>query len=109
VIWGLTNWLLDIAALWVFVAAFGYRLTPGQLLLAYGLASIVALVPVTPGGLGVIEGVLVPTLVTLGSPYAIAVLGVTSWRLVQFWMPIPLGGVSAISLLAGPLRVRRGP
>ena len=102
VIWGLANWLLDVAALGVFLAAFGYHPTPGNLLLAYGLASILALVPITPGGLGVIEGVLVPTLVALGSPYGIAVLGVTAWRLVQFWMPIPLGGVSALSLVAGP-------
>jgi uncharacterized protein (TIRG00374 family) len=101
VIWSLANWLLDAAALWMFLAAFGYLLTPGQLLLAYGLAAILALIPITPGGLGVIEGVLVPTVVAIGAPYSVAVLGVTAWRLVQFWMPIPLGGLSALSLLVG--------
>lgn len=99
VIWGSVNWLLDIAALGVFLAAFGFHPTVGHLLLAYGLAAILALVPITPGGLGVIEGVLVPTLVALGSPYPTAVLGVTAWRLVQFWMPIPLGALSALSLM----------
>ncbi len=106
VIWGLTNWLLDVAALWVFLSAFGYRVAPGHLLLAYGLAMILALVPITPGGLGVVEGVLVPTLVAMGSPYGVAVLGVTAWRLVQFWMPIPLGAVSAVSLAAGSRQPR---
>jgi uncharacterized protein (TIRG00374 family) len=101
VFWGLANWLLDVAALGVFLAAFGFHPTPGHLLLGYGLASILALVPITPGGLGIVEGVLVPTLVALGSPYGVAVLGVTAWRLVQFWMPIPLGGFSALSLVAG--------
>jgi uncharacterized protein (TIRG00374 family) len=101
VLWGLTNWLLDAAALWVFLAVFGFPASPGHLLLAYGLACILALVPITPGGLGVIEGILVPTLVALGSPYGVAVLGVTAWRLVQFWMPIPLGAISAVSLMAG--------
>ncbi|MEO8094532.1 MAG: lysylphosphatidylglycerol synthase transmembrane domain-containing protein [Pseudolysinimonas sp.] len=99
--WSVANWLLDATALWMFLAAFGYRLTPGHLLLAYGLAAILALIPITPGGFGVIEGVLVPTVVAMGSPYAIAVLGVTAWRLVQFWMPIPLGGISALTLVAG--------
>ena len=100
VFWGLINWLLDAAALWVFLVAFGFHPTPGHLLLGYGLANILALVPITPGGLGVIEGVLVPTLVALGATYDVAVLGVTAWRLVQFWMPIPLGGLSALSLMA---------
>jgi uncharacterized protein (TIRG00374 family) len=110
VVWGLTNWLLDAAALWVFLSAFGFHLSPGHLLLGYGLACILALVPITPGGLGVVEGVLVPTLVALGSPYGAAVLGVTAWRLVQFWMPIPLGGLSALSLVAGrPGRRGGGP
>jgi uncharacterized protein (TIRG00374 family) len=99
VFWGLINWLLDAAALAVFLAAFGFHPTVGNLLLGYGLACILALVPITPGGLGVIEGVLVPTLVALGSTYSVAVLGVTAWRLVQFWLPIPLGGISALSLL----------
>lgn len=101
VFWGLINWLLDVAALGVFLAAFGFHPSPGHLLLGYGLVNILALVPITPGGLGVIEGVLVPTLVALGSTYDVAVLGVTAWRLVQFWMPIPLGGISALSLMAG--------
>jgi uncharacterized protein (TIRG00374 family) len=103
---GLASWLLDAAALWVLLTAFGFHAAPGHLLLAYGLAAILALVPITPGGLGVVEGVLVPTLVALGSPYGAAVLGVTAWRLVQFWMPIPLGGLAAVSLLVGS-RTRR--
>jgi uncharacterized protein (TIRG00374 family) len=104
VFWGLINWLLDAAALWVFLTAFGFDPSPGHLLLGYGLAGILAIVPITPGGLGVVEGVLVPTLIALGSPHGAAVLGVTAWRLVQFWMPIPLGGVSALSLVAGSHR-----
>jgi len=107
IVWGALNWLLDAAALWVLLAAFGYRADPGQLLLVYGLVGILAIVPITPGGLGVVEGVMVPLLVALGSSYQIAILGVIAWRLLQFWMPMPLGALSAISLLVRPNRPRR--
>jgi hypothetical protein len=107
VLWGTANWLLDAAALWVLLIAVGYRGSAGELLLAYGLTGIIALVPITPGGIGVVEGVLVVLLVSFGSPHTVAVLGVTAWRLVQYWMPIPLGALAAGSLLVRRVPLRR--
>jgi hypothetical protein len=46
----------------------------------------------------VIEGVLIPTLVGFRVPAAIATVGVLSWRLVNFWLPIPVGGGCYLSL-----------
>ena len=48
--WAAANWLLDAASLWVFVAAFGHVISPVDLLTAYGLANILAAMPITPGG-----------------------------------------------------------
>ena len=62
-VWAAANWLLDAASLWVFIFAFGHAVLPIDLLVAYGLANILAVIPITPGGLGVVEGVLIPTLV----------------------------------------------
>lgn len=101
-IWAAANWLLDAASLWVFVLAFGHAVSPVELLVAYGLANILAVIPVTPGGLGVIEGVLIPTLVGFHVPKAIAILGVLSYRLLNFWLPIPFGGACYLSLRFGP-------
>ena len=56
VTWATINWLLDAASLWVFVAAFSHFISPIDLLVAYGLANILAAIPITPGGLGVVEG-----------------------------------------------------
>ena len=64
--WAAANWLFDAASLWVFIAAFGRFISPIDLLVAYGLANILAVIPITPGGLGVIEGVLIPTLSGFG-------------------------------------------
>jgi uncharacterized protein (TIRG00374 family) len=100
--WAALNWILDAASLWVFIFAFGHAVSPIDLLVAYGLANILAVIPITPGGLGVVEGVLIPTLVGFHTPKAIAILGVLSYRLVNFWLPIPLGGVAYLSLRFGP-------
>jgi uncharacterized protein (TIRG00374 family) len=96
--WATANWLLDAAALWVFLAAFGHRTSIDGLIISYGLANVLAALPITPGGLGVVEGVLTATLVGFGTPRGIAVLGVISYRLLNFWLPIPVGAVSYLSL-----------
>ena len=96
--WAGLNWILDASCLWVFLWAFGHPISPIDLLVSYGLANILAVIPITPAGLGVIEGVLIPTLVGFGVPHDQAVLAVLSYRLVNFWIPIPVGGVAYASL-----------
>lgn len=100
------NWLLDAAALWTCLHAFGHTPDIGLLLAVYGLVNLVALLPVTPGGLGIVEGILVPALITFGAAPAAALLGVLTWRLVQFWLPIPVAGVTYLSLRWGTFHDR---
>lgn len=52
--WAAANWLLDAASLWVFLAAFGHGhfISIDGLLVAYGLANVMAAIPVTPGASG---------------------------------------------------------
>ncbi len=97
--WSMSNWVLDSASLAVFLIAFGHRVDPAELFVAYGLANLVAVLPITPGGLGVIEGVLIPSLVGFGVPPAVAVLAVVSWRVLDFWAPIPVAGLCYLSLV----------
>lgn len=105
IIWAGANWLLDAASLWIFLLAFGGKLIlPIDLLVAYGLANILAVIPITPSGLGVVEGVLIPTLVGFHVPKTTAILGVISYRLINFWLPIPVGGVAYLSLRWGHRR-----
>ena len=96
--WATLNWLLDAGCLWLILLAFGKAVSPIDLLVAYGLANIMAAIPITPGGLGVVELTLSGALAGFGVPASIAYLAVISWRLVNFWLPIPLGGLSYLSL-----------
>jgi uncharacterized protein (TIRG00374 family) len=108
--WASANWLLDAASLAVFVGAFGHWVNPDGLLVAFGLANVLAVLPITPGGLGVVEATLTSILVGFGTPRGAATLGVVAYRLINFWLPIPLGGVSYLSLQverARPAALRR--
>lgn len=96
--WAGLNWLFDAACLWVFVWSFGHAISPIDLLVAYGLANILAAIPITPAGLGVVEATLITTLEGFGVPYGQAILAVLSYRLVNFWIPIPIGGAAYASL-----------
>jgi uncharacterized protein (TIRG00374 family) len=97
-LWATLNWLCDAASLEVFIGAFGRWVNPDGLLVAYGLANVLAVIPLTPGGLGVIEATLTSVLVGFGTPRGVATLGVVGYRLVNFWLPIPVGGLAYLSL-----------
>ena len=99
--WAAANWLLDCASLWVFLLAFGAHVDPIDTLVAYGLANILAVIPITPSGLGVVEITVIAILKTFGVPGDVAAAGVLTWRLVNFWLPIPFGGASYLSLRFG--------
>jgi uncharacterized protein (TIRG00374 family) len=98
--WATLNWLLDAASLWCFVAAFGHLVDPVELFAAYGIANVAGALPVTPGGLGVIDSVAPLLLVSFGVTRSVATLGVLGWRLVNFWLPIPVGAAAYVSLKA---------
>lgn len=99
-IWGTLNWLLDAAVLWTFLLAYGELVGPVPLLLAYCAANLAAAVPLTPGGIAIVEGVAISTLIGFGVPGETAVLAVLSWRLLQFWAPVPAAGLCYLSLRA---------
>jgi uncharacterized protein (TIRG00374 family) len=104
VVWGAANWLLDATVLWVVLAAVGHPLDPLTLFIAYAVANVLGLLPITPGGVGVVEGVLVPSLVAEGVPAHLALVGVLGWRLVNYWLPIPVGALLWLTLRHHPAR-----
>jgi hypothetical protein len=92
------NWLLDAAALWACVRAFGHSLGPDGTLVPYGIAAVLAALPITPAGLGVVEAGLIPSLVAFSVPRGIAILGVLAWRALSFLLPIPIGAIAYLLL-----------
>jgi hypothetical protein len=107
VFWATLNWLLDAASLWVFLRAFGQSLDLDQLLVAFGLANIIAVIPITPGGIGIVDAYYIPTLVAFGTTLRGARLGLASYRIAQWIFPITLGAVLYASLRVGPWKIER--
>jgi putative heme transporter len=105
--WSAANWLLDAAALWVFLRAFGATTDVDALLVSFCLANVLAVIPITPGGLGIIDSTLPVALVWFGLTSATAALGVASYRVAQFFFPILLGGALYASLRVGPWSIER--
>jgi glycosyltransferase 2 family protein len=85
-------WAFDALCLILMFAALGVAADPLMLLVAYGVATAIAAIPLTPGGIGVFEVTMLATLALLGvgSEAAIPILG---YRLFNFWLPIPLAAV----------------
>jgi uncharacterized protein (TIRG00374 family) len=105
--WAALNWLLDATALWVFIRAFGASVDVDALIVAFGIANVLAAVPITPGGLGYVDTGYITMLVGFGIPRRIATLGIGSYRFAQFFFPILLGGLMYLSLRLGPWSIDR--
>ena len=105
IFWALVNWLVDAASLWVFLRAFGGSVGWDALIVAFGLANILSVIPFTPGGLGIVEGVYIPTLTGFGLAGSTAAVGVLSYRVAQYWLPIFVGWMSYLSLRFGPFSI----
>lgn len=103
--WALMQWTLDMAALWVFLTAFDIDLDPLVLVVVFCAANIASAIPITPGGLGIVEGVYLTSLVQFGFTFEAATFAVAAYRLVQYVFPIVAGGVSYLGLRTGPWRI----
>ena len=107
ILWATLNWVFDMLSLWVFVRAFGGTLQPDALIVAFGIANILSFIPITPGGLGIVEGVYIPMLVGFGLNRSTATVSVLSYRIAQYWLPILVGWVCYLSLRVGPFSIDR--
>jgi uncharacterized protein (TIRG00374 family) len=102
---GLGNWVADCACLALSFMAVGAGVPWRGLLLAYGAGQLASTLPFTPGGLGVVEGSLTVALVTFGGGKFSTVAAVLVYRLISFWVELPVGwGAWGALALAGRIR-----
>lgn len=89
--WAVANWSLDSACLAAAFTAVHSAVPWRGLLLAYGTGQVAANLPITPGGLGVVEGSLSIALVYYGGVRDSTVAAVLVYRIISFWCLLPLG------------------
>jgi putative heme transporter len=88
---GLANWLLDAAVLIAVLQALGIAVPWRAILVIYGVTQVAGSLPVTPGGLGIVEGSLAGLLTAYGVGGERALAAVMVYRLVSFWGLVPAG------------------
>ena len=76
------------------VEAFGGGPTVPQIAVGYLLASALASVAPTPGGLGAFEAAMIATLAGFGMSSGAAVSATLAFRLATYWLPILPGWIS---------------
>jgi len=99
-----TNWSLDASMLVVGLLTVGTTVPWRGVLLCYAAAQVLVELPVTPGGLGVVEGGLVELLIRFHVAAPAATAATLVYRAVSYWLLVMTGWVAALWL---SLRHRR--
>jgi uncharacterized protein (TIRG00374 family) len=84
----------DYLALVCCLAAVGARPHPSLVLLAYVAGALLALIPITPGGLGFVEAGLTGMLTAAGVGAQQALVATLAYRVASFWVPMPAGAIA---------------
>jgi hypothetical protein len=94
-------WVFDCAALATCFLATGAGVPWRGLLLTYGASQLAVNLPITPGGLGVVEGTMTIALVAFGGTEHDIVPVVLCYRIVSFWgfLPVGWGGWAVMALI----------
>lgn len=91
-------WVADGLCLALSFYTLGWSPPWTGLLLSYCAAQLAAMIPFTPGGLGVVEGSLTVALVAYGGQAQPALAAVLLYRLISFWGLIPAGAACYAAL-----------
>ena len=81
----------DYGCLLAALRATGAGPRPSLVLLAYAAAGVIALFPVTPGGLGIVEASLSGLLILAGVRGGYAYLATLAYRIASYWLPLLAG------------------
>jgi hypothetical protein len=98
------NWGLDAVVLVMGLLTVGGPVPWRGVLLCYAAAQLLVELPITPGGLGLVEGGLVEVLTRFHVPVSRATAGTLMYRAFSYWLLLLLGWAAALWLT---LRNRR--
>ncbi|MCV7091898.1 lysylphosphatidylglycerol synthase transmembrane domain-containing protein, partial [Mycobacterium interjectum] len=91
--WSMFNWIADVACLGFAAYAAGDHASVAGLTVAYAAARAVGTIPLMPGGLLVVEAVLVPGLVSSGMSLPNAISAMLIYRLISWLLISAVGWV----------------
>jgi len=101
------NWLLDCGCLVLSILAVAGHVPWQGVLVAYAVGQLAQQLPITPGGIGVVEGTLTLLLVCYGMHTGTALAAVLLYRIISFWTLVPIGWAVAAAIVVGHRRQDR--
>ena len=84
-------WIFEILRVYVVFLAFGANVNPVIIGEVFILASFVGMVPLLPGGLGAVDGIMILFYASAGITASISAAATVVERLISFWMTTFIG------------------
>ena len=99
-LWSIAKWSLDLTVLTLAVRAVGGTTPLAAIALSYAAVNLLNSIPLTPGGIGLVEGGITATLTAFGLDLGSATAATLTYRLVAYWLPLAATIPVALTQLA---------
>lgn len=93
--WSMAKWSAVLACLALVFVAFGEPPRLSILLVGFAAAQVLGAIPISPGGVGLVEGGMVGAFTALDVGMGVATTVVLAYRILETWLPV-LAGVPAL-------------
>ncbi|MGN0176885.1 MAG: UPF0104 family protein [Methanobrevibacter sp.] len=84
-------WIFEILRVYIVFLAFGANISPIVIGEVFIIASLVGMIPLLPGGLGAVDGIMVVFYSVAGVSASVSAAATVIERLISFWMATILG------------------
>jgi putative heme transporter len=91
-------WAANIGILWASFEAYGGDIPFGVLVQGFFIGMAANLIPSPAGGVGSVDAGMIAAFVLFDIPTATVFAAVLTYRVIAFWIPIPLGIIAYIQL-----------
>jgi uncharacterized protein (TIRG00374 family) len=91
-------WAANIGILWASFEAFGVSVPIAVVIQGFFLGMVANLFPFAPAGVGAVDAGMIGAFVLFGIPEETVFPAILIYRLIAFWLPIPLGIVAFFQL-----------
>ncbi|MGB9978945.1 UPF0104 family protein [Methanobacterium sp.] len=84
-------WIFEISRVYVIFLAFGIPISPITIAEVFIISTLIGMIPLLPGGLGAVDGIMIILFSTAGVPPSISAAVTIVERLISFWMTTIIG------------------
>jgi len=84
-------WFLEIFRVYMVFTSFGAHISIGVIAAVFVIATLIGLIPILPGGVGAVDGMMIILYSAAGVPPSVSAAATIIERLISFWMTSFIG------------------